>query len=77
MDHLFEIFSLTSQGDAALGLNSMREDSKVNQPPIKEQQQYNFVPLFQQPKTFSFLNTETDTDNCKFQWLNYSQNSNY
>ena len=74
MNELFEIFSLTTDGDAPIGLNYYKA-ARVNQPQIQEA--IKLHPLFSQQISFveecedGEILTELD---CGFKWLNYVNN---
>lgn len=71
MNELLEIFSLTTEGDAPIGLNYFK-NCRVNQPLIQET--ISLHPLFS--KQVSFVEQCEDGEiltefDCGFKWLNY------
>lgn len=74
MNELFEIFSLTTDGDAPIGLNYYKS-ARINQPQIQDAIKLN--PLFSQQIHFveECGNGEILTEfDCGFKWLNYVNN---
>lgn len=63
MKEILGFFSLATEGDTPVGLNSMRLAEKRNQPEIKEIKEsfnFSFLPLFQQQVQFSVVDNNGD-----------------
>jgi len=60
MKDFLGFFSLAPEGEVPVGLNSLRGSEKRNQPIIKENLQYSFLPLFQQQVVFSVIDNNGD-----------------
>lgn len=78
MKEFLNFFSLAPVGDVPVGLTCIRQTQKLNQPSFKEQQQFNFVPLFNQIQNFFFEEVEeesvTTTTENELIWLNTIKN---
>lgn len=74
MRELLGLFSLSTEGDVPVGLGSIREETKLNQPNINQQKQYNFTPLFQQQGQFVFskaIEQEQEEKRSVLEWISY------
>jgi hypothetical protein len=76
MHEIFDIFSLTTEGDSPIGLKALHLNEKLSQPDIEEQKEYNFTPLFQQSQKFQFASNSIEEEEKSFfdlSWLSFTQ----
>lgn len=74
MKEFLGFFSLATEGDTPVGLNSLGFEEKRNQPDIKESLKFSFLPLFQQQVEFSVVDTNGDClseYDSGARWLSY------
>lgn len=79
MREILDLFSLTTYGDAPVGLKVYKQNNKLNQPTLEEQKQFKFTPLFNSSPQFAFQydsEEETDDEDYDLSWFSYPGHKN-